>query len=40
MAMAGGLADADPRTRYRAQVCRFVDDRLSPAQKLRFIHRC
>jgi hypothetical protein len=39
MAMASGLTDADPRTRYRSEVCRFVDDRLSPARKLRFIHQ-
>jgi hypothetical protein len=39
MAMASGLTDTDPRTRYRAEVCGFVDDRLSPAQKLRFIHQ-
>jgi len=38
MAMTSGLTDADPRTRYRAEVCRFVDDRLTAAQKLRFIH--
>jgi hypothetical protein len=38
MAMASGLTDADPHARYRAEACRFVDDRTSAAQKLRFIH--
>jgi hypothetical protein len=38
MAVVSGLTDADPRARYRSQVCRFVDDRLTAAQKLRFIH--
>jgi hypothetical protein len=38
MAMASGLTDADPHARYRAEACRFVDDRTTPAQKLRFVH--
>jgi hypothetical protein len=38
MAMVSGLTAADPKTRYRAEACRFVDDRLTAAQKLRFIH--
>lgn len=38
MAMVSGLSDADPRTHYRAEACRFVDDRLTAAQKLRFVH--
>ena len=38
MTVTSGLGDADPRAGYRQEVCRFVDDRLPTAQKLRFIH--
>ncbi len=38
MIVASGLRDADPQAAYRRDVCRFVDDRLSPAQKLAFVH--
>ncbi|HZQ59838.1 MAG TPA: hypothetical protein VFC24_00735 [Casimicrobiaceae bacterium] len=33
-----GLKDTDPQAAYRRDVCQFFDDRLSPAQKLRFVH--
>ena len=38
MTVTSGLSDADPRAAYRREVCQFVDDRLSPAEKLGFIH--
>lgn len=38
MTVAAGLTDSDPQTSYRRDVCQFSDDRLSPAQKLRYIH--
>ncbi len=38
MTIASGMSDADPQAAYRREVCRFVDDRLSPAEKLGFIH--
>jgi hypothetical protein len=38
MTIARGMSDADPQAAYRREVCRFVDDRLSPAEKLGFIH--
>ena len=38
MTMTPGLRDNDPRAAQRAEVCRFVDDRLTPPQKLGFIH--
>lgn len=33
-----GLKDADAQAAYRRDVCEFYDDRLSPAQKLHFVH--
>ena len=36
--VASGLYHADPQADYRREVCHFVDDRLSPAEKLGFIH--
>ena len=33
-----GMSDSDPRAGYRAESCQFLDDRLSPAEKLDFIH--
>ena len=39
MVVASGLKDADPQAAYRKDICQFVDDRLSAAQKLDFIHR-
>ena len=38
MTVASGMDDADPQAAYRHEVCQFVDDRLSPAAKLDFIH--
>lgn len=39
MSVAAGLRDDEqPRAAQRAEVCRFVDDRLSAAQRLGFIH--
>ncbi|HVO90241.1 MAG TPA: hypothetical protein VMV45_17015 [Casimicrobiaceae bacterium] len=39
MAVVDGIPTSDPVMKYRGQVCEFVDDRQSPAQKLRFIHQ-
>jgi hypothetical protein len=38
MIAVGGLSDSDPRAVHRREVCQFIDDRLSPAEKLDFIH--
>ena len=38
MVVASGLSNADPLAAHRQDICRFSDDRLSPAQKLDFIH--
>jgi hypothetical protein len=39
LVVASGLSDSDPRTAYRQDVCHFADDRLSPEQKLGFVHQ-
>jgi hypothetical protein len=39
LAVSSGLIDSDPRMAYRRDVCQFSDDRLSPAQKVHFIHK-
>jgi hypothetical protein len=39
LVVASGLSDSDPRTAYRQDVCDFADDRLSPEQKLGFVHQ-
>jgi hypothetical protein len=39
LVVASGLSDSDPRTEYRQDVCHFADDRLSPEQKLGFVHQ-
>src|ERR1700681_4082060 len=39
MTAPAGMRASDPRAGYRQEVCQFVDDRLSPAQTLGFIHR-
>ena len=39
MTAAAGMRASDPRAGYRQEVCQFVDDRLSPAQTLAFIHQ-
>ena len=38
MTSTSGSTDADVQAEYRRDVCHFVDDRLSTAQKLDFIH--
>ena len=38
MTATAGMGDADPRAGFRRDACHFSDDRLSPAQKLRFVH--
>ena len=38
MSMTTGLRDNESRATQRAQVCKFVDDRLDVAQKLEFVH--
>jgi len=38
MTVASGLAASDPDAAHRRDVCHFSDDRLSPAQKLDFVH--
>jgi hypothetical protein len=38
LAVTSGIRDNDPAAAYRAEVCRFVDERETPAEKLRFIH--
>jgi hypothetical protein len=38
MIEVSGLTKTDPRAEYRRDVCQFVDDRLSPAKKLDFVH--
>ena len=39
MTATSGLSESDPRADYRREVCQFFDERLSPAQKLGFIHQ-
>src|SRR3982074_4413 len=39
MVVASGLSDSDPYAAHRRDVCQFSDDRLSPAQKLDFVHQ-
>src|SRR5437660_1723425 len=39
MVVTSGLTDADPYAAHRRDVCQFADDRLSPAQKLGFVHQ-
>ncbi|MGE4243102.1 hypothetical protein [Ramlibacter sp.] len=38
MTVTAGLRDGEPQARARADACRFVDDRISPAHKLAFFH--
>jgi hypothetical protein len=37
MIAISGLTDSDPRAAHRREVCQFIDDRLSPADKLTFM---
>jgi hypothetical protein len=39
MTATAGMRASDPRAGYRQEVCQFVDDRLSPAQTLGFVHQ-
>jgi hypothetical protein len=38
MVVAGGMVDSDPDAAFRQETCQFVDDRLTPAAKLGFVH--
>ncbi len=38
MIAVSGLRESDPHAVYRREVCQFIDDRPSPAEKLRFVH--
>lgn len=38
MTATPGITDSDPQARLRADACRFLDERLSPAQKVEFMH--
>jgi hypothetical protein len=38
MTVGAGVKDSDPDAAFRRDVCHFSDDRLSPAQKLDFVH--
>ncbi len=39
MSVARGMTDADPHAAVRQDVCQFVDDRLSDAERLAFVHQ-
>jgi hypothetical protein len=39
MIAVSGFRESDPQAVYRHEACQFVDDRLSPAEKLGFVHR-
>jgi len=39
MVVTSGARDSDPDAAYGRDVCQFSDDRLSPAQKVRFVHQ-
>jgi hypothetical protein len=38
MTVTSGTKDSDPNAGVRADACRFLDDRLSPSQKVEFLH--
>jgi hypothetical protein len=38
LTFTSGLRASDPQAAFRADVCRFVDERITLAQKLRFVH--
>jgi hypothetical protein len=38
MSVASGVADGDAQASYRRDLCTFVDDRTSKAQRLAFVH--
>jgi hypothetical protein len=39
MTVASGLRDEDPQAAVRRDLCQFSDDRLTPEQKLGFVHQ-
>ena len=39
MTVAQGMTDADPHAAVRQDMCRFADDRLPEAEKVRFVHQ-
>jgi hypothetical protein len=39
MTTVAGLTDTDVQASHRRDVCQFADDRLTPEQKLRFVHQ-
>jgi hypothetical protein len=39
MVITSGMRDSDPYAAHRRDVCQFSNDRLSPAQKLAFVHQ-
>jgi hypothetical protein len=39
MVVTSGLSDSDPYAAHRRDVCQFSSDRLSPVQKLGFVHQ-
>jgi len=38
MVVAGGMTESDPDAQFRREACQFVDDRVSAAAKLTFVH--
>jgi hypothetical protein len=39
MIVTAGIAEGDPRSGFRQDVCRFSDERLTSAQKVGFVHQ-
>lgn len=39
MTVTAGLSDSEPQASLRGDTCNFMDDRLSPADKIAFLHR-
>ena len=39
LTLTRGSTDADPDAPFRRDVCQFLDDRVSPVEKARFVHR-
>jgi hypothetical protein len=39
MVVTRGMTDADPQAAIRRDVCQFADERLTDAQRLRFVHQ-
>jgi hypothetical protein len=38
MVVASGMTESDPDAQFRRETCQFVDERVSPAAKLAFVH--